>query len=521
MEARTHGYEIRLAAVQVTNGSTIASAAGTAEDRGQIAPVVAALAGALRVGLVGSAQVGFAAHIEPADTIRFDALESFTSGLTFFQYGEIDIALDHLQTATRLDADFAIAFVYEAIAYGARRQDDRAFEAASRAYALRSRVNERQRVHAEAVYYYFCGDFSRALDAQRLMAATYPGEPQLHRHVAQTYASMDLVDEAIRHSSAAVELDPLSASNHMILVSALAQAGRFPEARDALRQGRNRVPDAPVLLSSDATICMIEGNTEGALAVLQTLERRRGYSAHARSLRIRCFLVAGRLDEARTYLETDLLLNRTQADVAHEDLSRWWVAQLLTLKGKRQEAAGHAQLLAERPAQPYSLFALRSAAQAAAEAGSAPALATANEKLASVQAQYPSSRAAGFWLQAQGLLAASAGQMAEARKHMTQAHELWPDIANAFHLAQLFAAIGLFFEALPLYQSVVVRKGAAIRWEQQIAWVLSHAGAAHCCRALHLGAQAKEYNEAFLRLWGNQTGLAIVKEAFQATNGSR
>jgi tetratricopeptide (TPR) repeat protein len=240
--------------------------------------------------------------------------------------------------------------------------------------------------------------------------------------------------------------------------------------------------------------------------------------SHAHSLRIRCLLTYGGLDEARSRLENDLLLNEVSADTAHADLSRWWLAQLMNLSGRREEAAAHAAELAARPAEPWSLFALRSAAQAAVDANAPIVLDTVTRKLKTITEAYPSTRAASFLLQAEGLREQALGRTKEAITLLARAHDLWPDIANAFRLGQLFLATGAFPNALRLFESVLARKGAAIRWEQQIAWVLSHAAAAQCSRTLHRTDEAEAYHTAFVRYWGAETGLPLVRDLLAKQN---
>jgi hypothetical protein len=208
---------------------------------------------------------------------------------------------------------------------------------------------------------------------------------------------------------------------------------------------------------------------------------------------------------------------RGQGDqaTAHEDLCRWLLGQLLLLDTGTREALEHLQTLAGRPAQPYSLFALRSAARLAFKAGDRSALNTAVEKLEAVQNQYPSSRTTSFALQGRGLRTRLSNQPEGARKLLTQAHAIWSDIANTFELAELSAETGVFDTALPLYESVIARKGTAVRWEEPTTWVLSHVGAARCCRAMGLAERARQYNEMFIRLWGTETHLAVVREAIR------
>jgi tetratricopeptide (TPR) repeat protein len=507
------GFRLQLEAIRISNGKTLARAGESGISQGQLPAAVERACGRLHTELTGPAKAGFqpqAANLQTADTLRPDALESFTSGVEFFRYGEIRIALEHLQDATRIDPDFAMAYVYQAIVHGALRREDLAFPPAARAFALRARLSGRQRMETEAMYANFCGDWEKFLDTQSVLVGTYPNEPDLHRQIAHTYALMDSPSEAIRHARIAVELDPRSGLNYMVLASNLAQAGEFAEAQRVLDSGRVQAPESPVLLSSEALLRLLEGEPEKAISLLHILERKRDYVAHARSELIRCLLVHGRLDEACARLQNDLLLNEVNGDPAHEDLSRYWLAQLLSLQGDRN-AGEQSRILSLRPAEPYSLFALRRAAQTAFEANASGPLDVAVSKMKRLQAKFQGSRVTGYVLQGQGFQAALNGHTALATKLLSQAHTVWPDVANAFSLAESLFASGTVGSALTHYQSVIARKGIAIRWEQQTQWVRSHAQAARCLKALGRDGQAAAFYESFLRYWGREDQLPLVK----------
>ena len=106
-----------------------------------------------------------------------------------------------------------------------------------------------------------------------------------------------------------------------------------------------------------------------------------------------------------------------------------------------------------------------------------------------------------------------AGKRDEAVRRMRQAHDLLGDLSVSWSLAELLRGYGAFSSAIPLYESVIARKGAAVRWDQQAWWVCSFAHAARCYRAGGRDADAgKAYNQ-FLAHWGGQAHLRLVQEA--------
>src|SRR5256886_6888826 len=77
---------------------------------------------------------------------RFDCdWSSDVCSSDLFVHGQPENALSHLRRATQLDAEFAMAWIYLATVAGTQRQDQAAFEAASRAYEI-GRASCRERV---------------------------------------------------------------------------------------------------------------------------------------------------------------------------------------------------------------------------------------------------------------------------------------------------------------------------------------------------------------------------------------
>jgi tetratricopeptide (TPR) repeat protein len=229
--------------------------------------------------------------------------------------------------------------------------------------------------------------------------------------------------------------------------------------------------------------------------------------------------MAGNLTEARVRLESDILANQGDGDIANEDLSRYWLAQILNLEGNNDAAKRYADELAGRPAQPFSLFPLRYAVECACDARAGKTLKVAREKLEDIAARYPSTRSRGYCQYARALQASCDGQLADARKLMIQADALWTDLTSAFSLAEIYEAERDFPRALALYENVRSKRTTAVRWEQQIQWARSLAGAGRCLRALGRTSEAVERYNEFLRRWGTQTNLPLVREIAAVSAG--
>ena len=520
IRSQGQGYVLQIQVTRVASGEVLASKELPAATLRDMAETVERACSQLRIALSGpdaKPSTNFS-RLEPADTVMPDALEMFTSGLDYFQHGDMKAAMAMLQSATQRDPDFAMAYVYQSIVHSALRRSDLAFEPALRAYSLRERVNQRQRLQAEVLYSSLSGDFRGALDRQRALVAIYPDEARLHLDVAQKHLYFGELEEALRHARTAVDLAPDVPHNTMILAGVLTDSGRTAEALQLIAQARQARDDSPLLLSAEGSARVMQGDYSGAMRVLDELARQKDYENHAHAHQIRCLILSGRLTEARMRLESDVLLTTVGADVAAADLARYWLGQLVALEGKIDAAREQAHQLASRPAAPFSLVALRAAAEVAFEVRAVSLVSSVLEKIKAIERDYPSTRVTGIRLQAQGLLAMLQGNPAQSSQLLQQAYTIWPDLANTWSLANANFTRSLHQQALPLYQAIIDRKGSALRWEQIMYWVRSLAMAGFCHRSLHMDEDANRDFDRFLSHWG-QNDLDLVKQVVKSQSG--
>ncbi len=456
--------------------------------------------------------------LEYPDTLSPEALELFTKGLACYYEGEIENALGLFENATRLDPEFAMAYVYQAVVNSALRREEAAFGPAQRAFVLRDHLNIRGRNQAEWIYYSISGDFERSLDKKRVLAAMYPAEAQLQRSVAHAFSFVQRFDEALRHARAAVRLDPGNASNRVILAGILAQANRPDEALAEMREARRQMPDKPILFDGEGFAYLIKGDLDAASRAFDQLARVRDLEPIAAQYRITVMLLQGKLSEAREQLAARLEIAVSRGQHSEEDLHRYWLGQLCVVEGDIQGAKLHASALAGRSALPPCMFSLRAAAEIAAEAGATATLRTAALKLEAIKNTYPSTRSEAIFSQANGLLAQTAGKTQSAKGYFAHAYTLWPDLSNAWTRAGCLRNLGEHSEALNLYESVIAAKGTALRFESVNLWIRSFAAAASCFYVLGDCKNALNRSKVFVSMWGDTRVNPVNQSGRDASN---
>ena len=466
---------------------------------------VAKLARLLRERLgAGSnlAQFG-AVPLEEADTNQGAALESFTLGLSYYQNGEPQAALENLREATRLDPDFAVAYLYEAVVLCAFRKEDQALAPSQKAYDLRLKLNSHHRLYVEYYFFLLLGDYESAHRQLRNLVELFPDDANLNRQLASSYALIERPEMCLEWARRSAELDPGSPLNQNVFISALAEVGRTAEADSALRSSLKRFPNAPPLLYCAAYLHLLNFEIDPAIAILQDLIRRSPSAVLSQAQLAKAFMLGGRWKEARAELETRIPVLELDQEWTTRDVYRYWLGQSASVLGDRATVARQAVLLSEKDPLPSSLPALRAGAELAWLAGDANALDVIVSKLRKAQQAHRSTRAQAFQLFAEAARASLRGDSAAACDFARQACGFWPDLTANWLAGELLLAKGAPSDAVLQFDRVIAARTSAIRYDSVNVWVRSLASAAACLEALGRHAQAASYWSQFKRLWGN------------------
>jgi len=106
----------------------------------------------------------FDTPLEQATTPSLDALQAYSRGrASMMRKSDFTAAIPQLEQAVRLDPNFALAYAGLATCYYDLGESAKAAEFAKRAYDLRDRVSERERLHIESRYHLFAtGNLEKA-----------------------------------------------------------------------------------------------------------------------------------------------------------------------------------------------------------------------------------------------------------------------------------------------------------------------------------------------------------------------
>ncbi len=227
-------YVIDLNAVNAENGDSLARAQVEADSKEQVLKSLDKAASDLRQKLgesIGSVQK-FATPLQQATTSSLEALQAFTLGQAEHQKLEDEKAVPHLQRAIELDPNFAMAYATLGVVYGNLSRTKQQQENLSKAFELKDRASEREKLYISAHYYSEgTGELDKAVAIYEQWKQTYPRETVPWDNLALLYRVAGQPEKALANASEAMRLDPKDK------FSLFQPLGCLPESR-SLRRSR-------------------------------------------------------------------------------------------------------------------------------------------------------------------------------------------------------------------------------------------------------------------------------------------
>ncbi len=242
-------YLVTLDALDGQTGRPLARERIEAESRVEVLPALGRIAMQLRQQLGEPAQSiqRFNTPVERAATGSLDALRAYALGVEQAARGNYPVAVSLYERAVQIDPQFAVA--YEALA---REQSNSGYDqevvsaSATRAYELRDRATEQERLSITALYHSsVTGDLEQAIEAGEQWKGAFPLDWRPHHLLGDLYHTAAQYENAAEVAREAVRLNPDIAAAHSNLAGSLFALNRFEEARTIYQEAMGRGLDAP------------------------------------------------------------------------------------------------------------------------------------------------------------------------------------------------------------------------------------------------------------------------------------
>jgi tetratricopeptide (TPR) repeat protein len=200
----------------------------------------------LRRGL-GESLASIAQYDAPiqATTKSLDALQSYSRGLLAFERESNEAGIPFFRQAIEQDPDFASAHARLSEAFANLGEIPPAIDEASKAYALKDRVSEPERLFITARYHETVEDsVAKAMDTYKVWIQTYPSDFEPHNDLAWAYQRLHQDAAAVQEYQTAIRLAPDNSIADSNLAALYVKLGKVDEARTTLETAIARGLDA-------------------------------------------------------------------------------------------------------------------------------------------------------------------------------------------------------------------------------------------------------------------------------------
>jgi eukaryotic-like serine/threonine-protein kinase len=259
-------YVIDLNAVNAQTGDSLGRAQVEAESKEQVLKSLDKAASDLRQKLgesIGSVQK-FATPLQQATTSSLEALQAFTLGQAEHVKLNDEKSIPHLKRAIELDPNFAMAYATLGVVYGNLSQPKPQRENLTKAFELKDRASERERLYISAHYYSEgTGEIDKAAEIYEQWKLTYPRETVPWDNLALLYRSAGQPEKALANASEAMRLDPKDKFSFANLADAYQSLGRYDEAKALIDQAAAQGLGSPTDAFSLYSIAFIRDDKAG------------------------------------------------------------------------------------------------------------------------------------------------------------------------------------------------------------------------------------------------------------------
>ena len=249
-------YLLTLKAVNCSNGDLLASTEALVNDKSQVLDALGKAGSEIRkkLGESLSSVQKFDTPLRQATTPSLDALQAYSlAWKADVGGGNSADSLPLLQRAIRLDPNFALAYAELGWNYANLEEDNLAIDNVRRAFELRERVSEYEKLSIEAEFdRVVTGDLEKAQRTMEVFAETYPRGWDAPSQLGGLFGTLGQYEKSLAEYREALRLNPNSSLTYNNIVYAYLHLNRLEDARAIAEEAKAKqlnVSDSLYMLS--------------------------------------------------------------------------------------------------------------------------------------------------------------------------------------------------------------------------------------------------------------------------------
>lgn len=330
-------YLLTVKAINCVSGESLASTAAEASDKNHVLGALGKTASEVRNKLGESVSTvrKLDTPLEQATTPSLEALRAYSVGSEAFRSGEYAAVVPLLQQAIRLDPNFAMAYAFIGDDYANLGENDLAAANYRKAYDLRDRVSERERLYIESDYYQnITGNLEKAREVYELWARTYSRDSAPPVNLGYIDDNLGQYDKALVEIRESFLLDP-DGFGYANLVGSYLNLNRLQDARDTAQEARAKNIDSLDLRFGRYLLAFLQSDAAGMEEQARWGAGKPGVEDVLLAAEADTAAYSGRLREARD-------LSRRAMDSAEQSEEKEPAATYSVLSALREALFGNA-----------------------------------------------------------------------------------------------------------------------------------------------------------------------------------
>src|SRR5262249_24599964 len=175
-----------------------------------------------------------------------------------------------------------------------------AAENLKKAYELRERVSEREKLRIAAYYYAFAtGELEKEAQTYELWVRSYPRDALPHRDLGVNAVALGQLEKGLSEGQEALRLEPEDSTNYGNVAGNYRALNRFDEARAILDQARSHKLDALAIRAETYLLAFLRNDAEDMEQQVAWGAGKPGVEDQILSLQADTEAYYGRLEKAR------------------------------------------------------------------------------------------------------------------------------------------------------------------------------------------------------------------------------
>jgi tetratricopeptide (TPR) repeat protein len=283
-------------------------------------------------------------------TPSLEAYQAYSAGMKAALAGSSVRALALFQRAVAIDPDFALAHAHIGFRYGGLGESALARQSLLKAYQLRDRASDAERLYIETLYHRdYTGNMEQERRILETWAAAYPRDPSAPTLLAGlALSSTGQYEAAIAETDKALAMEPDRAPAYANRANNQIRLNRLDDAMATVNRAAERKLESASLLLIPYFAAFLKGDEDGMASAAAAVRKGRGEEDNLSHLEGMVLARSGRLGDARRESEIAVDIaeraNRTERAGLFEAGRAVWESFYGNVAAARQSAARAVEL---------------------------------------------------------------------------------------------------------------------------------------------------------------------------------